>query len=208
MRHIRQAVGYAVAMIAVLGIVFGAVSACGSPEARLPVLVAPGHPGGLNVVGQGEVSALGVAGQAAAVITALGSLGRSQGTARNVHDLAMHFSAEGQALLDELRAGAGGVIADEPAPEHRAVLADLRARTGEQFDQVWLRAAEQMQQQVRDAANGVLTDENESEEAKAAAQRALGRLDSLDELFRQATGPTGAGTPRAVHAGSGGSGRG
>lgn len=207
-RPIRQVVANAVAVIAVLGIVFGAVTACGSPEEAPGPPVAPGHegaPGGLNsAFGQSTGGPLGAAGQAAAAIAALGGLGQAQGAAQNVRDLGMRHAADGQALLDQLQAGADGALPRAPSAEQQAALADLRARTGEQFDQAWLRTAEQMQQQVRDAANAVLADDNASEEAKAAAQEALDRLDSLAEGLREATAPAGAGTPRAVDAGTGG----
>src|SRR5690606_42063170 len=74
----------------------------------------------------------------------------------------------------------------------------------EQFDQGWLRAAGQLQQQVRDAANAVLADDGASPEAKAAAQEALRRLDALTGQLEQAADSAGASAPSSVDAGSGG----
>jgi uncharacterized protein DUF4142 len=206
-RPIRQLVANAVAVIAVIGIVFGAGTACSSTDQAQPP--APGAPGQQpaaldSALGAGASGSLGAAGSAASAIAALGGLGQAQGASQNVRDLGAQYSTDGQAFLDRLKDSAGGVLATEPTDEQQATLADLRARSGEQFDQAWLRAAGQTQQQVRDAANAVLADENASDEAKAAAQDALKRLDSLAEGLRQASGPAGAGTPKAVDAGSGG----
>jgi uncharacterized protein DUF4142 len=205
-RPIRQVAANAVAVIAVLGIVFGAITACGSSDqAQLPTPVTTGQPGGLDAaLGMGAGGALGAAGSAASAIAALGGLGQAQGATQNVRTLGAQYSTDGQALLDQLKASAGGVLATEPTADQQATLADLRARSGEQFDQGWLRAADQLQQQMRDAANAVLADENASDEAKAAAQEALNRLDSLAEGLEQASAPAGASTPKAVDAGSGG----
>jgi Domain of unknown function (DUF4142) len=207
-RPIRQVVANAVAVIAVIGIVFGTVTACGSADqAQLPDPTAPGQPGtpgGLDAFGMGAGGALGAAGSAASAIAALGGLGQAQGSAQNVRELGAQYSTDGQALLDQLKAGGGDMLPTEPTAEQQATLADLRARTGEQFDQAWLRAADQLQKQVRDAANAVLADENASADAKSAAQEALERLDSLAEGLQQASAPAGAATPNAVDAGSGG----
>jgi hypothetical protein len=209
-RPIRQLVANAVAVIAVIGIVFGAGTACSSTDqAQPPAPGAQGEQPGTNAslgsaLGSGASGSLGAAGSAASAIAALGGLGQAQGASQNVRDLGAQYSTDGQAFLDRLKDSAGGILATEPTDEQQATLADLRARSGEQFDQAWLRAAGQTQQQVRDAANAVLADENASDEAKAAAQDALKRLDSLAEGLRQASGPAGAGTPKAVDAGSGG----
>jgi uncharacterized protein DUF4142 len=203
-RPIRQVAANAVAVIAVLGIVFGAITACGSSDpAQLAPPVATGQAGGLDAA-LGMGGALGAAGSAASAIAALGGLGQAQGAAQNVRELGAQYSTDGQALLDQLKASAGGVLDAQPSADQQSTLADLRARSGEQFDQAWLRAAEQLQQQVRDAANAVLADENATDEAKAAAQEALNRLDSLAEGLKQAAAPAGAATPKAVDAGSGG----
>jgi len=205
-RPIRQVVANAVAVAAVIGIVFGAVSACGTPDqAQLPAPGQPGVPGSLDAAfGMGAGGALGAAGSAASAIMALGGLGQAQGTTQNVRELGAQYSTDGQALLDQMKASAGSMLPTEPTAEQQATLADLRARSGEQFDQAWLRAADQLQQQVRDAANAVLADENASADAKAAAQEALNRLDTLAEGLQRASAPAGAATPSAVDAGSGG----
>jgi uncharacterized protein DUF4142 len=204
-RPIRQVAANAVALIAVIGIVFGAISACGSSDqAELPPPVTTGQPGGLDSAMGMSAGALGAAGSAASAIAALGGLGQAQGVAQNVRTLGAQYSTDGQALLDQLKAGAGGVLAAVPTADQQATLADLRARTGEQFDQGWLRAADQLQQQMRAAANAILADADASDEAKAAAQEALNRLDTLAEALKKASAPAGASTPTAVDAGSGG----
>lgn len=203
-RSIRQVVANAVAVVTVIGIVFGAVTGCGSPDQSQPPPAAPpAEPGTPGDMGAGAGGALGTAGSAAAAMAALGGLGESQGVAGNVRTLGAQYSTDGQELLDQLKAGAGGNLESEPTPEQQASLADLRARSGDQFDAAWLRTAGQFQQQARDAANAVLADENASDEAKAAAQDALNRLDSLAEGL-EAAAPSGATTPNAVDAGSGG----
>ena len=95
-------------------------------------------------------------------------------------------------------------LVTQRSPQHAGKSLDGSARSGEQFDQAWLRAASQMQQQVRAAANAVLADENASDEAKAAAQDALKRLEALTEGLQQAAAPAGASTPKSVNAGTGG----
>jgi hypothetical protein len=212
-RPIRKIFAHAIAVTAVLGVVFGAVSGCGSPDqAELPPASAPAGQqepageqggGGQGAAGQ-EGGPLAAAGQGAAALAALGGLGQAQGDGQPVRDLGMKLATDGQAMLDQMRESAGGVLEAEPTAEQQAALADLRARTGEQFDAAWLRAAMQMQQEARDAANAVLADAAASDEAKAAAQEALNRLDALDAQLQQAAAPAGAGTPEAVDAGSGG----
>jgi hypothetical protein len=205
---IRRVAANAVALIAVLGIVFGAVTACGSAEQTAPQPAPTGGagdaatPGGADQGGAG--GPLGADGSAAAALAALGGLGESQGVAQDVRTLAAQYSTDGQALLEQLSAGADGALDAAPTPEQQATLADLRARSGEQFDQGWLRAAGQLQQQVRDAANAVLADDGASPEAKAAAQEALRRLDALTGQLEQAADSAGASAPSSVDAGSGG----
>jgi hypothetical protein len=201
----------AVAVVAVLGVVFGAVGACSSDQAQEPAPAAPdgtGAPGdasaGDGAGGAGGVGVLGAAGSAGAAMAALGGLGEAQGAAGNVRDLGAQYATNGQALVDKLQESAGGAVPAEPTPEQQATLADLRARSGDQFDQAWLRTAGQFQEQARDAANAVLADENASPEAKAAAQEALNKLDALAEGLQDASSSTGASAPTAVDAGSGG----
>jgi predicted outer membrane protein len=207
-RLTRRVVANAVAVVAVLGILFGATG-CGTPaEPQAPAPAAPeqgGPAAGPDVTGADTANGpLGAAGQGAAALAALGGLGQAQGAAQNVRELGGRTATDGQELLEQLRTSTGEVFAAQPTDDQQAALADLRARSGEQFDQAWLRAADQIQQQVRDAAEAVLADGNASEEAKAAARDALTRLDALSEGVRQAAAPAGAQTPAAVEAGSGG----
>jgi len=204
-RSIRQVVVSAVALAAVLGIVFGAVTGCGSEQADAPP--AAGAPadqqGGADPLAA-TGGPLAAAGQGAAALAALGGLGQAQGAGEPVRDLGAQLAAEGQALLDQLRESAGGTLDAQPTAQQQAALAGLRGRTGEQFDQAWLRAATDAQQQARDAANAVLAGADASDEAKAAARDAITRLDALDARIQQAAGSAGAGTPETVDAGSGG----
>lgn len=211
-RPLRQVLAHAVVVVAVLGVVFGALAACGSEQGELPAPAAPAQPGapadqqgaGGQEPASGQSAALGQAGQGAAALAALGALGQAQGATQPVQDLGGQLATDGQALVDQLQQGAGGALAAEPTAEQQAVLADLEARSGDQFDPAWLRAAMQMQQEVRDAANAVLADENASDEAKAAARDALARLDALGSRIEQAASSAGAQAPGAVDAGSGG----
>jgi hypothetical protein len=84
------------------------------------------------------------------------------------------------------------------------VVNDVAARSGAPFDQAWLRAVGDLVTQARDTANAVLSSPTAAEDAKAAARDALTRLDALATAVRGATNTAGAGTPKAVNAGTGG----
>lgn len=76
------------------------------------------------------------------------------------------------------------------------MLNDLQGRSGQPFDQAWLRAVGDLVEQGRTAANAVLSPSDSSDEAKAAARDALARLDALAAAIRDAATTSGAGTPR------------
>jgi predicted outer membrane protein len=215
-RPIRPVVVSALAALALVG-----VASCSSGEPAAPppgqdappISAAPAQPAQPGAAGDAQNpagpqgGALGTAVQGAAGLAALGGLGQAQGAGDQVRGLGAQLEAEGQALSDQLRQAAtaqGATLDEQPTAEQQAILADLQARSGEPFDQAWLRAAMQAQQQAREAAEAVLASPDASEEAKAAARDALARLDTLTAGLQQAGSSAGAGTPGAVNAGSGG----
>jgi predicted outer membrane protein len=182
------------------------VASCSSPAASAPppAAAAPAAPAAGGAA-DAQNALLTKASQGAAALVALGTLGQEQGAGDQVRTLGGQLATEGKALNDQLQQASGGALADaQPTAEQQALLADLKARTGEPFDQAWLNAASQLQQQARDAANAVLNDPNASPEAKAAAQAALAKLDALAAQIKQAAGSAGAATPGSVNAGTGG----
>jgi hypothetical protein len=149
---------------------------------------------------------VGRAHQAALGLIALGTIGAEKGTGDDVRGLGGQVTADARAVDDRIRAlasGAGIVLGDDLGGPAQALLSDVGARTGQPFDQAWLRAVLDLTQQARDAADAVLASDA-SEEAKAAARDAIARLDALAARLRDTASGAGAGTPTAVNAGSGG----
>jgi hypothetical protein len=141
--------------------------------------------------------------QAALGLVALGGLGSEKGTTDGLRALADRVSTEGRALDEQIRTLApaqGLTLTDEVGAQIQGVLNDLQGRSGQPFDQAWLRAVGDLVEQGRAAANAVLS----SDEAKAAARDALARLDALAAAIRDAATTSGAGTPNSVNAGTGG----
>ncbi|MFC5992818.1 DUF4142 domain-containing protein [Pseudonocardia hispaniensis] len=213
----RLAVGTGLAALALVG-----VASCTSPSQQAPG-PAPGTPpasapatapgaGQATAPGAGQATdaqraALGQAHQGALALVALGGLGAQQGIGEQVRTLGPQLQEQGQNLDQQVRAAAtaqGVVLGDQLSAQQQSMLTDLQARTGQSFDQAWLRAVLDMQQQARDAANAVLNDPNATPEAKASAQRTLAQLDALLAQLRQAADAAGAATPGAVDAGTGG----
>ncbi|QJY44882.1 DUF4142 domain-containing protein [Pseudonocardia broussonetiae] len=187
------------------------VAACSSPEpaAPAPAAPAPAAPAPAAAsTGVGEQgAALGQALTAATGLAALGGLGQDQGTGDQVRGLGGQLSSDAESLTEQLRAlaeGQGVAVTDALTPEQQAQLADLGARTGQPFDQAWLRAAGEAIAQARSAAEAVLASPDASPEAKAAAEQALARLDALAAGLAGASTAAGADAPTAVEAGSGG----
>ncbi|HEY2202919.1 MAG TPA: DUF4142 domain-containing protein [Pseudonocardia sp.] len=152
-------------------------------------------------------TALGNAHQGAAALIALGGLGTAKGIGEQVKGLAPELTSQGQAIDQQIRQQAqasGATLNDQLSQEQQATIADLQARSGEPFDQAWLRAASDLMQQARDAANAVLNDPSASPEAKAAAQDTLTKLDALRSRLERASSSAGAATPGSVNAGTGG----
>jgi predicted outer membrane protein len=145
--------------------------------------------------------------QAALGLVALGGLGSDKGTTDGLRALADRVSTEGRALDEQIRTLAtaqGLTLTDDVGAQIQAVLNDLQGRSGQPFDQAWLRAVGDLVEQGRTAANAVLSSPDASDEAKAAARDALARLDALAAAIRDAATTSGAGTPNSVNAGTGG----
>jgi predicted outer membrane protein len=226
-RPTRLAVVTALAVVALLG------TACGAPTPPPPPPPAAGAAGpasgtagspttpaagsgpssgtpssGTPSSGSPGVSAdqIGPAHQAALGLIALGGLGTQKGS-EAIHSLADKVTSEGKAIDEQIRALAtaqGLGVTDDLDVRIQRVVSDLQSRTGAPFDQAWLRAVGDLVTQARDAANAVLSSPTTSEDAKAAARDALARLDALAGSVRDATNAAGAGTPKAVNAGTGG----
>ena len=145
--------------------------------------------------------------QAALGLVALGGLGSEKGTTDGLRALADRVSTEGRALDEQIRTLAtaqGLTLTDDVGAQIQGVLNDLQGRSGQPFDQAWLRAVGDLVEQGRAAANAVLSSPDASDEAKAAARDALARLDALAAAIRDAATTSGAGTPNSVNAGTGG----
>jgi hypothetical protein len=145
--------------------------------------------------------------QAALGLVALGALGGEKGATDALRTLAGRVTSEGRALDEQIRTLAtaqGLTLSDDVGAQIQGVLNELQARSGQPFDQAWLRAVGDLVEQGRAAANAVLSSPDASDEAKAAARDALARLDALAAALRDAAGAAGAGTPSAVNAGTGG----
>jgi hypothetical protein len=145
--------------------------------------------------------------QAALGLVALGGLGTEKGTTDGLRALADRVSTEGRALDEQVRTLAtaqGLTLTDDVGAQIQGVLNDLQGRSGQPFDQAWLRAVGDLVEQGRAAANAVLSSPDSSDEAKAAARDALARLDALAAAIRDAATTSGAGTPNSVNAGTGG----
>jgi predicted outer membrane protein len=197
----RTAVGAAVAAFALVG-----VTACGGNTPQVPNLPSnlPSVPG----IGDPK-AAFGNAHQSALGLAALGGLGVAQGVGQDVKDLAPQVQSEGQGIDQKLRglASAIGVsLPDQVDPAVQAQLDDLKARTGEQFDQGWLQAAQAEQQKLRDQAAGLLNVPGLPADQKAAAEQQLGSLDQLGQKLAAASAAAGAATPGGDQGQAGGQG--
>lgn len=150
--------------------------------------------------------AVGRAHQAALGLVALGTLGAEKGTTDAVRSLGERVTTDGRAVDDRVRAvatGSGIALGDDLGGPAQALLADVGARTGETFDQGWLRAVLELEQQARDGADAVLAS-GASTDAKAGARDVIARLDALAGALRGTVGAGAVITPTAVPAGSGG----
>jgi predicted outer membrane protein len=207
MRRGRTAAGTVLAALAIV-----AVPACssGAGDQAPPPSAAPSAAPAAPAAGQptdAQRAAFGQAHQGALALVALGGLGTDQGVGDQVKGLAPDLTTQGQALDAQVRAqatAAGVVLGDQLGAQQQAVVADLQARSGPPFDQAWLRAALDMEQQARAAATAILDDPVASPEAKQAARDALATLDALRAKLQAASATAGAGTPSSVNTGTGG----
>lgn len=204
--------GRASAGTVLAAVALATVTACsGADSGQAPPAAAPAAPASAPAAGgqatDAQRAALGEAHQGALALVALGGLGTQQGVGDEVKGLAPDLTAHGRALDEQIRARAtaqGVALGDQLAAEHQAVVNDLQARTGQPFDQAWLRAALDMEQQARAAANAILADPNASPEAQQAARDLLAKLDALRPELEAASAKVGAGVPGSVATGTGG----
>ena len=214
----RLALATAVAVVALLGAACsaGQPAATTAPTGTAAASATPGA-GAASTGTAGTSAPSGASGlsadqaaqahQAALGLVALGELGGEKGTTDALRTLAGRVTSEGRALDEQIRTLAtaqGLTLSDDVGAQIQGVLNDLQARSGQPFDQAWLRAVGDLVEQGRAAANAVLSSPDASDEAKAAARDALARLDALAAALRDAAGAAGAGTPSAVNAGTGG----
>jgi predicted outer membrane protein len=173
----------------------------------------PGVAGGRSAVPAPDSTGVGLptddvgrAHQAALGLIALGTLGAEKGSTDAVRALGERVTTDGRAVDERVRAladRAGIALGDDLGAAVQALLADVAVRTGQPFDQGWVRAVLDLGEQARDAANAVLSSDA-SDEAKSAAREVLARLDALGAAVRETATTVGAATPTAVNAGSGG----
>lgn len=189
-RRISRTVGAAVAAAALVGL-----SACGGETPQVPNL-----PGDLpQVPGVGDPrQAFGDAHQKALGLAALGGIGLEQGVGDTVKELAPKVQGEGQQLNDKLRGLASSIgvsLPDQVSPEIQSQVDDLKARTGEQFDQGWLQAAQEQVGQLNEQAQQLLNVPGLPPEQLDQARAQLTNLGELKTELDQAAAAAGATTP-------------
>lgn len=189
-KNTRVAVGAAVAAFALVG-----VSACSGGVPAVPNLPTnlPSVPG----IGDPK-AAFGAAHQSALGLAGLGGLGVAQGVGQQVKDLAPQVQSEGQGIDQKLRGLASTVgvsLPDQLAPEQQAQLDDIKARTGAEFDQGWLQAAQAEQAKLKEQASGLLNIPGLPADQKAQAQTQIDNLDKLGQKLNEAAAAGGAATP-------------
>lgn len=200
-RRITRTVGAGVAAFALVGL-----TACGGETPSIPNVPTdlPQIPG----VGDPR-QAFGDAHQKALGLAALGGVGLEQGVGEQVKNLAPQVQGEGQQIDQRLRGLASGIgvsLPDQVSPEIQGQIDDLKARTGEQFDQGWLQAAQGQVGQLNDQVNGLLNVPGLPEDQKAQAQQQLSNLGQLKTQLDEAAAAAGAATPGEGGAAAGGSG--
>ncbi|WP_226362927.1 DUF4142 domain-containing protein [Pseudonocardia sp. ICBG1142] len=200
-RRISRTVGAAVAAAALVGL-----TACGGETPQVPNL-----PDNLpQVPGVGDPrQAFGDAHQKALGLAALGGIGLEQGVGNTVKELAPQVQGEGQQLNDKLRglASAIGVsLPDQVSPEIQAQVDDLKARTGEQFDQGWLQAAQAQVGALSDQAQQLLNVPGLPPEQLDQARAQLTNLGELKTKLDQTAAEAGATTPGSGSGSGSGSG--
>ncbi|MGH3612336.1 MAG: DUF4142 domain-containing protein [Pseudonocardia sp.] len=193
---VRHVLPVAAATLALVGL-----AACATPDpATRPAANAPPTPGPVrpgDAVSDAQRAAFGNGHRGALALATLGGLGQEKGTSDEIRTLGAQIAADSSLLDEELRAlatGAGVVLGDQTSADQQTVNTDLHARTGQPFDQAWIRAVLDLQKQVREAANAVFALPNVSPEAVTAARDALARLDAAAATLQQAATSSGAST--------------
>ncbi|MEV1295659.1 DUF4142 domain-containing protein [Pseudonocardia sp. NPDC049635] len=197
--RIGRTVGASVAAFALVGL-----AACGGETPSIPTEL-PEVPG----IGDPR-QAFGDAHQKALGLAALGGIGLEQGVGEQVRNLAPQVQQEGQQLNERLRGLASGIgvsLPDQVSPEIQAQVDDLAARTGEQFDQGWLQAAQEQVGQLNEQAQGLLNVPGLPPEQIDQARAQLTDLGELKTQLDEAATAAGAATPGGDGAGEGSDGQ-
>ncbi|MFP5068618.1 DUF4142 domain-containing protein [Pseudonocardia nantongensis] len=185
-RRLTRTVGAGVAAIALVGL-----TACGGETPSMPNM--PEIPG----VGDPQ-QAFGDAHQKALGLAALGGAGMEQGVGQQVKDLAPQVQGEGQQLDQQLRGLASGIgvsLPDQVSPEVQSQVDDLKARSGEEFDQGWLQAAQTQVTELNDQAQGLLNVPGLPPEQLEQARAQVSNLGELKTKLDEAAAAGGAATP-------------
>lgn len=204
---VRQILSAAAAALAIV-----ALPACSSTET--PAAPAPAPPAAPATPAPGSTAPTGTenagaaaAHQGASALAALGTMGQEKGSTSEIRTLGGQIATDTKVLDDQLRAiaaASGITLSDAVGADQQALLADLQARSGAQFDQAWIRAVVDLQKQVKANAEAVLNSPNATPEAKAAARDALAKLDATMAKLQGSAGAAGAAPPAAVDSGTGG----
>ncbi len=193
----RVAAGAAVAAFALVGVTACSGGAPSVPNLPTNLPSVPGIGDPKAAFGDAHQSALGLAG--------LGGLGVAQGVGDQVKELAPQVQSEGQGIDQKLRGMASAIgvsLPDQLSPEQQAQIDDIKGRTGEQFDQAWLQAAQAEQAKLKEQANGLLNIPGLPEDQKAQAQQQLANLDQLGKKLDEAAAAAGAATPGGEQGGA------
>ncbi|SFM93896.1 protein of unknown function [Pseudonocardia ammonioxydans] len=193
---IGRTVGASVAALALVGL-----TACGGETPQVPNVPTelPQVPG----VGDPR-QAFGDAHQKALGLAALGGVGLEQGVGQQVKDLAPQVQAEGQQIDERLRGLASGIgvsLPDQVSPEIQAQVDELKAQSGEQFDQGWLQAAQEQVGQLNDQAQGLLNVPGLPPEQVEQARAQVTNLGELKTKLDEAAVAAGVAAPGGEGAG-------
>lgn len=156
-----------------------------------------------GTVGQSPAAVLAPVGASAAGLVQLAALGRDRGAGEPVRAAARSLMTIGTDLSAALGRAEPAVLV-EAAPDTAATVRDLGARTGDDFDPAWLRAAADMVSGTDAATGGVLASASVPDSVRAAIRRAVAGLGDARAALRAAGVSAGATTPTQVEAGDGG----
>jgi Domain of unknown function (DUF4142) len=204
------AAGLLCAAIALVG-----VSGCtaGGPPAPPPPPAGAAAPpaAGAGTPAAGQQAALTQGYQRALALTQFGGLGGAQGVGDQVKALGPELEQQGKDLESRIRALADAqqlTLGDQLTPPDESALTQLRGRSGPPFDTAWLDSAQQLEQQARDWATGVLNDPSASPDAQGGARDLTAKLDALAPRLQAAVDSGGTGSASAGAGGSGADGSG